>query len=363
MDVGNNSFRFTLDDPEKAAKTIREPKSTELHVSSLDRFVKPFASLVGFPQSQDWAQLTFFLTPYSPSSDCIIQTKRALLYGYFSRLALTEFQLKWKVPTVVTGVNDFLNLVVWPANVEANAIYIQLVIPQGYYTPQSLAAYLQTTIQALGGSAAAYTVTAPAGQGSTVASGVVPTGFTFATNNTDTWAFPSTGASSPALTATQRLSAAKFGRLLGVGREASGYATQIIQAPTPFQPTVSFKTYAPNWFPTDYIDIVSKSLTNYKDSKDTNSTVQAPLGVIGRVYMTDFSTPQAAGGNNIAIPLTYGTSPITFTKKWYSPNWSLWSPNQSLDKIDIQLLDMWGQPIFWNSEYNTEWHMTILTTE
>ena len=29
MDVGDNSFRFTLDDPEKAAKTIREPKSTE----------------------------------------------------------------------------------------------------------------------------------------------------------------------------------------------------------------------------------------------------------------------------------------------------------------------------------------------
>jgi len=363
MDVGDNSFRFTLDDPEKAAKTIREPKSTELHVSSLDRFVKPFASIVGAPQAQEWAQIAYFLTPYSPSSDCIIQTKRALLYGYFSRLALTEFQLKWKVPTIVTGVNDFLNIVVWPGNVEANATYIQLTIPQGFYTPQSLAAYLQTTIQALGGSAAAYTVTPPAGQTSTITSGVVPSGFTFATNNSDTWAFPSTGASIPTLTVAQRLSAAKFGRLLGVGREASGYAIEISQVPTAFQPTVSFKTYAPNWLPTDFIDIVSKSLTNYKDSKDTNTTVQAPLGVIGRVYLTDFSTPQAAVGNNIANGLTYGTFPFTFTKKWYSPNWSLWSPNQSLDKIDIQLLDMWGQPLYWNSEYNTEWQMTILATE
>ena len=359
MDVGNNSFRFTLDDAEKPPRTTRMPKTTELHVNSLDRFVDPFSPIRPFTQEQ--AQLTFYYVPFSPSSDCLIQTKRALLYGYFHRLAITEFQLKFRVPTIVTGVNDLLSMIVWPNNVQANAEYYTVTIPQGYYTTAALAAYLQVQIRATFASATAYTVTAPTDQAGTAQTGLVQTGFNFATNTTDTWAISYSDAT---LTAANFLRATKFSRTLGVGREAVGLTPEIssLIAQT-FVPTVAFKTYSPNWLPTDYIDVVSKSLSNYKDSKDANATVQSPIGVLARIYLSDFASVQGATGNNVPDSMVWGSSPLNFTKHWFNPNWSQWSPNQAIDKIDIQLLDQWGNPLFWNSEYNTEWSMTLTATE
>ena len=359
MDVGNNSFRFTLDDAEKPPRTTRMPKTTELHVNSLDRYVLPFSTVK--PQTQEQAQLAFYYASFNPSSDCLIQTKRALLYGYFHRLAITEFQLKFRVPTIVTGVNDILSMVVWPANVFANAVYYEVVVPQGYYTTAALAAYLQVQIRAGFASATGYTVTPPTDQAGTAQTGLVQTGFNFATNNTDTWAI---NYASGSLTVAEFLRATKFSRTLGVGREAVGLTPEITPAsPGTFAPAVAFKTYSPNWFPTDFIDIVSKSLSNYKDSKDANATVQSPIGVLARIYISDFPTVQGATGNNIPNSMVWGSSPLNFTKHWFNPNWSQWSPNQAIDKIDIQLLDQWGNPLFWNSEYNTEWSMTLTATE
>ena len=361
MDVGSQNFNFTLDKPEKKARTIRYPQSTELHVSSLDRYVVPYGQV--YSQTQTDAQLNFYYDAFNPSSNCQIQTKRALLYGYFNRIALTEFQLKYRVPTITAGVNDLVSFL-YRVNGTAPSTYVNFTIAPGYYTTAGLADAIQAGVRATaGGACVTYTVTGPTDQTGTAATGTVASGFTFSTAATsDTWALTyNVGAG---LTAVQTTRAEKFAYLIGAGRQAFGVTPEISPSQGGgFSPQAIFKTYTANMLQTDYIDIVSRSLTNYKESKDTNTNIQSTLGVIGRIYLSDFASVQGAVGNNIADLNVWGSFPLTFTKKWTIPNWSLWSPNQSIDKIDIQLLDMWGLPLFWNTEYNTEWQMTIVASE
>jgi hypothetical protein len=77
-------------------------------------------------------------------------------------------------------------------------------------------------------------------------------------------------------------------------------------------------------------------------------------------YVTIVTATGYSDPNNI------GSSPYFFTKKWASPNWSQWSPNQSIDSIDITLLDMWGNVLYYDNSNtcgSTEWQMTLLASE
>lgn len=362
MDIGSENFRFTLDDPEKKSKAFRYPMSAELHVSSLDRINSTAAT-----PNQTLAQLTFDADANgfnNPSTDCQIQTKRSLLYGYFNRIAITEFQLFFRVPTVIAGVNNTFYLQIWPGGyVPGGSTSYAISIPTGYYTPTLLAAAMQTAIRAATTNltnASLFTVVAPTSQSTinALTTGTIATGFTFATNNTDAITFVNPPIS--VVSQSVQLNVGKFYRLIGCNTISfTGYPSGI--------PTATVITPAPNFLPTDYIDIVSKSLTNYKETKDTNSNEQAPLGVLGRIYLTDAgSNPQTAMTNSFPDPNTLGTAPFAITKKWSAPNWSQWSPNQAIDKVDIKLLDMYGNTLYWSNITgctNTEWQMTLLASE
>jgi hypothetical protein len=117
---------------------------------------------------------------------------------------------------------------------------------------------------------------------------------------------------------------------------------------------------APNLLPTDYVDIVSTALTNYKDAKDANSSVASPGAVMGRIWLTE-------GAVNVTYnpvdPTNVGDSPLTVTKSWSNPNWCQWSPNQTINAIDIRLLDMYGDTLAWSSANATEWSATLTLTE
>ena len=370
MDVGQDNFRFTLDDTEKRSKAVRYPMSAELHVNSLDRIITkqpPFTPFLN--PSQAFAQLTPYIGNVNlPSTDCLIKTKRALLYGYFNRIGMSELQLNYCVPTIVTKQNDLLNMVVFIGNNPSapTTNYITIPLGTGHYTAKELASVLQTAIRASGGGGApyaTYTVTPPINQQDDPTVLTNYNGFEFSTNNSDTWAFSFKDTLATELSFSDQLRAAKFNRLLGVGRQASGYSP-LDYSPQGQVPIQNLYTNCPNWLQTDYVDIVSKSLTNYKETKDTNTNVQAPLGVIGRIYLTDFANaPIGPVWNNISSATAWGSAPFRFTKKWMTVNWSQWSPNQSIDQIDIQLLDMWGEVLYWTTEFPTEWEMTLVASE
>ena len=143
MDVGADNFHFALEDKnglKEDTRSFREPKTTELHVDSLDRY-KPSdfqtnAVFENFPnQSLSKGAGPILLNSNQSGANVRIDTGRALINGYFSRLAITQMNLNYRVPTVVTGVNDVLFFKTFaPA-----ATLRTVTIPQGYYTYASMA--------------------------------------------------------------------------------------------------------------------------------------------------------------------------------------------------------------------------------
>jgi len=370
MDVGSTNFRFTLDDPEKKAETYRFPKTAELHLDSLDRYNTSTVPILNNPAftggfaSQTEAKLVGRIWGSSATNStekCILQTKRNLMYGYMSRVALTQFNLNYNVPTVVTGYNDrFAFSTVFGATVYT------ATIPQGYYTPTTLANAMRTALVAASGATfTGLTVTAPTSQSSAITgSTVIQTGFVVRTNTATTIYFTFSGTGFE-----NTVNESKFYRLIGMNRLGFGLTPEVVTNPVttpagtiPTTPQTVITLGVPNLLPTDYVDIVSQALTNYKDTKDGNTSIQAS-SPIGRIWLSESMTNGQTNGNGIADNNLLGAYPVTFCKNWYNPNWSQWSPNQAINTIDITLLDMWGDPLFWTPTYPTEWSATLTVTE
>lgn len=383
MDVGADNFRFTLDDPEKRARTIRAPMTSELHLNSLDRFnfsQMPYTGIpagLAPPYSNDGKSTVvtqnagrILLAGSKTSTDnCLLQTSRNLLYGYFSRVALTQFQLNYNVPTIVTGYNDTL------AFVYAGSVTPQYVLlRQGYYTPDQLAAEIQAAVRATAGNPLpGFLCSAPQNPASGTL--VTPISGAFAGNKINAYFQFATGsatamnfilgydtAGSGNISLPLQENIARLSRMLGLNKPCYGYAetaNPLTTAPTQW---TSVQSGIANLMPTDYVDVVSKSLSNYKDNKDDNSSQLAPSCVLARIWLTEGQSALSVA-NGWPQASLQGQSPQVFTKTWTNPNWSQWSPNQSVSSVDITLLDMWGKPLYWSSSYPTEWSATITATE
>jgi len=374
MDVGADNFHFALEDRnglKKDTSTSRQPKTTELRIDSLDRYMPTdlvtTTYFLNFP-NQTVAKLVGpnLLSSFDSGTSVQINTGRNLNSGYFSRLALTQMSLNYRVPTITSGVND---LITYVTVVGGTPTLRSLTIPQGYYTWATMAAQLQTQFR-LVGVLSAMTVTPPNTINAAVGTSL-NTGFIFNTGVGTTTMYFTYGAAGTSETA--QIHVGKTFRTLGVNRALLGYTPEFNSvgqptgAPTAWLgPTQGGK---PNFLPTDYIDIASQALTNYKDAKDANSSVQAPVTVLGRIYLTEcplvFPSSGSSGtANGVPADATLlGCGPISFTKNWYNPNWCQWSPNQSLTGLDIQLLDMWGNQVYWTPSNPTEWSCTVTFTE
>ena len=366
MDVGADNFRFTLEDQNgrnKPCETYRKPKTCELHISSLDRY-KPTdfvsnAQFANFPvQPLSQCAGPNLLSGRQDASSMQIQTSRSLTQGYFSRVALTQMSLTYRVPTILQGQNARLIMFVTGVG------WTSVLIPSGFYTPASLAAAVTTAVQTIAGLGAF--VCYPPGTANAVGQNNNE-GFGFSTNSATTmyFGFPPPGVGIAGATF------ARLTRILGLDRACCGYATpspagvQETAAAVPWTDVRS--TRACTMLYTDYVDIVSANLTNYKDSKDTNTNIQASVGVLGRIWLTE--AKMSVGGGFQATPpgIPYDAAllaaPLAFTKEWKSPNWCEWSPNQTIDTIDITLRDMHGFGVPWSENYPTEFSATLTLTE
>ena len=380
MDVGADNFTFNRDLTNglvAPTQTIRQPRTTELHVDSLDRYLPSMLQsttyFTNFP-SQTVAKLAGPILLSSNSNtgtDCTIQTARPLMYGYFGRVAITQMLLKFQQPTFRLNYNSGFAISTATSTAGAGATLRAIVIPDGYYTYATAAAAIQTAARAIAGATelANFTCTPPAlpGDGFTFNMGAPIGGQQY--YMTVVFGVGATGESA-------QIGAARAGRTLGFNRALYGYPDINLGGQTTTAPTyyITASGAGPNFLPTDYVDVVSTSLTNYKPSKDTNSSLAAPTAVMARIWLTEGAVNMGNSGlGNInavaAIPsvpadvTTTGSQPITVVKTWAHPNWCEWSPNQAINFIDIKLLDMWGQILNWSSTNATEWSMTLTLSE
>jgi hypothetical protein len=85
--------------------------------------------------------------------------------------------------------------------------------------------------------------------------------------------------------------------------------------------------------------------------------------------MTDPSTNSSYPSQNYVSGTALATivAPMTFTPvinaSWNTPNFNKWSPEEALSSIDFQLRDMYGNPLYWSSDWNTEFQATLTVSE
>ena len=276
------------------------------------------------------------LPPYC--NNFIISSPGALIYGYIDRIIVSQIQLQYNIPTICLGRNDKL-VFTW-AN---GANYTIITIPFGFYSPDELAAAVQTII---GNTASLNPLQL------TVAFSE-RNGFTFTSGNATGFAFPSVDYlifSNISFNVINTI--LKTYKTFGMNTENSE-----IQNPAGLPVQTSFEY--PNFLYTPYIDIYSDILTNYQTIKDTNTSIAKPKGLIARILLSGVGNPQYTTG-----AMALGSTPFVMTADLNTPKVIQWSRDIAVPSIDFQLRDCYGDLIPGDVErYPTEFQMTLLCIE
>jgi hypothetical protein len=274
------------------------------------------------------------LAPYC--NNFTISSPGALIYGYINRIAVSQIQVQYNIPTICFNRNDRLAIFSLATGVDL------VQIPFGFYTPDELASSL-TALFAATPALSALDLDVQYN---------LRTGFTFTSQTNVEFAFPS-----PELLLGSNISQNTINTILktyktfGINVENSEIAGLVTDVQVSFE--------YPNFMYTPYIDIYSDVLTNYQTVKDTNTSVEKPKGLVARIYLSGVGNPQYTTETS-----ALGSTPFIMTADLNSPKIIQWSPDVAVPSIDFQLRDCYGDLIPGDVErYPTEFQMTLLCIE
>ena len=302
-------------DHEASGSSVRPPASALLCIDSEDRYAN------GEAEAGTAAFNRLILGDLSPGNNFSIQKKQPLLYGIFKRVGLVQLQLQYRVPTIVEGVNDTFSMII-------NGSDFDVTLDPGYYSATTLAAEIQSKVLALAGTPLpGFTcVYDPQYGGFTMAQGAGTVPFSFTPG----------APGDPALSVYSRT-------LLTIGVQTGNFDNDTVQ----FLGT-------PQLLFTRYIDITSSRLAKFQRVKDADTLATNKSNHVCRVYLTAPNTrsdPSTTSG-----PLDICVDPNT-------PKHSTWSVDEAIYELDFQMYDDFGQPLFWSTDYNTEFQLTLLASE
>lgn len=288
-----------------------------------------------------------------------ISKKEALLNGFFTRLAVSEFRMYWTLPNISAAWgNNTLQIFITGG---ASNPYT-ITIPDGFYSLESLMATIQDLVRAIDDGAGAllpnFTAVAQVDGSQAYASGSATTWY---------WVSPT----SNVRTLYDMLNLVNASPPTAAVNQGGGVA---------------------NLRPTDYIDIISPQLTYNQDLKDGTS---APTvrDMLVRIYLDDptksldrittnlFTAAGAANGSQVPVydvtTFTNGCSPFTIYRQFAFPKQVQWNDTQPLGNITFEMYDDQQRNIqqLWAGTYPVTgttgryyansfvWNMTLLVTE
>jgi hypothetical protein len=312
------------------AVATRPPAYAQLLVDSLDRYITSAPPV---------AQNGINTSPTS-SSNWTLYLNNNTLNGLFTRLAVTQINFQWNLPTIIAGYNNLFKVVVFSGVVGQE---YTITLGEGYFTPTTLATAIEGALNIDASGAGIWTCLFT--QDYLFEITLVPTTLG------DEWVMaPGLQDNSP-----QSLIIQRCRETCGF---SGGYMAKSISAATQ-------TSAVPSMLPTRFIDIVSSYLTKYQRAKDNTSLRSGRVSnVIARVY------PQAP---NTLTPLTatgsIGSQPFNLLIDYSTPKYITWSPDESLASIDFQLVDDLGYIVPSGAssvdflDLTCEYQMTILATE
>jgi hypothetical protein len=295
---------------EQPGVPLRPAAYAHLLVSSTDRYANQYDRLA-FPTS---------------SSDWRLNKQGYLLNGYFTRLAVTQIQFFWNIPTIEEDVNDSLTF-------EYDGTAFTALIDPGFYDGAGLAAALQTEMN--------------------TAAGLAPNTITVIYSPEGYFVFGAPGHTlmieplDPAV-AGQTLADIQNKLLFTIGF-TSDWETAAPLLTGGIAPLV--------W--TRWVDICSTTLTKYQRVKDATTLPQnITSDVIARVY----AVPPNVSQNPAQDGQLFGR-PWVMTIDYNTPKYIKWSPDEAISNFDIQVKDEFGNFVLWSQEFGSEYQLTILASE
>ena len=309
---------------EHTGLTQRPPAYAELLVDSLDRYTSAIPVAGAQTTSSDWQTIL----------------QQVVLNGYFTRLAVSQIQFHWNLPTIITGYNDTIRMIYQIP--PAAPVAFNLVIPAGWYTPDELATAIENALVAA----------------------AAPAGFTVIYNETSGSFTIGTGAG---VIATVGVPAAGNEKVQARAMFTTGLYSQFGAAAV--TPIVGAP---PSMVATRYVDICSSTLTKFQRVKDTTTLKQPTItNIIARVYPVAPNTRVQTRGNFTTAVTELpgdgvGCYPFTICIDYNTPKYIKWDPNESLSNFDLQLRDEFGELLPYSPGDTgpaCEYQLTILATE
>ena len=274
--------------------TLRVPATAYLMVDSFDR-----------NQGAQYTDTT--LVNIQPLNNFTIQKRQTFISGFFNRIALTEVRFPFASPNI-NPLNNSIRFY------DSTATEHVITIPIGFYTPDELAAELDTQLTA-----------------------AIP-GQTWAvTYNEETCNFTVTSNANFSVAPFQYPSSARTLKGLFYMMGFTGAVPALTTSTIP----------GPNMQYTQYVDICSRALTQFQQVKDNSTRENQAPGIVCRLYLNNF-TNECLGDGNTGAKLTWPGCRMAMVHRLFPvPKQSAWHPGQFVDAIDISLYDDAGEPLYY----------------
>jgi hypothetical protein len=278
----------------------------------MDRYPK------GYPG--DTSQLT-------SSSQWTLQSRQYVLNGYFHRLALTQIQFFYNLPTIVTGYNDTIAI----GSADGTTLLGYITIPQGWYTCDTLAAAISTLFDAI------------------VTGGTV-------TANANTGALTFTAPTDFSILPPDSALVNGYQEVLGRSYQTTGIIPGIATGSYTLSGTI------PTMLPTRFIDISSPYLTKHQRVKDSSTLISGQISnILCRVYIFPPFTrtpwpPTANSGLDV-------DTPTCISLDFGSGKQLAWAEDEIISNFSITVTDEYGSLLPWAPEYGCEYSFVLTASE
>ena len=282
-----------------------------------------------------------YATTIGTPSQIQINKQAPLMFGYMTRISLTEINLAWATPNV-NERNNTLSIFVQGEDMCGN---YRIAVTQSFYTPSELAAAVKSALDNLDINSdnvvwdvthtprEAYFTISISGStsGDPYVFNILPPNqsYTF----TDTATSSGTGNVTPY--AVEDDLTYMMGLTPATTTEAAAYTT--------------IKSGYASCQYTPYVDIVSTILTKNQNVRDNDSSLRNGASKLARVYLSE---PGAK--NQFTIDATgtavdcniVGCRPFVIHREFQSPKVISWNTTENVDIVDLQVLDRLGYPIY-----------------
>jgi hypothetical protein len=301
--------------PQETGTPIRYPSAALLCVNSADAEV--FNRTSGERTDNNFPSKVY------------INNNRPLMFGYMTRVALTEVNMEWDTPNVNPNNNTITISVFNLTTSDVSTLRSKLDI--GWYKPTELATALEARLNAdwatflnAGAGETPWSVSVDPKTLYITISALTPS----APGDFDDFSFyivPCTARNLPGFPAIPL----DLTNMLGLtpSQAVADYWTSITGGYASYQ-------YTP------YVDIVSNSLTSNQNVTDGDTTKQVVTSKLTRLYLSNQELVNRTEDNII------GCRPFVFRREFQYPKQIQWNSTENIDVIDISVLDFQGNPIY-----------------